>query len=250
MAQTFKILSVLLGYPTENHVAAAPEMAAILRKEKLLKPYQIRGLDPLLNELASSDLYELQERYVLLFDRTRSLSLHLFEHVHGESRDRGQAMVDLLQVYQGAGLTIPSNELPDYLPLFLEFLATQPLGTALDLIGQPAHIFAGLAQRLRRRSSPYTAVFDILAKLAKADPKSAEVRQLLEEPDVDPNDLAALDAAWEDEEVRFGPSAEAQCGGGSLIPKLRAARRPAPGMEVPERPQPQTIITHSGHRIV
>ncbi|MEJ2459788.1 MAG: hypothetical protein P8Y58_17260 [Novosphingobium sp.] len=51
----------------------------------------------LIDDLVTRDLYDAQERYVLLFDRTRKLSLHLFEHVHGESRDRGQAMVDLAQ---------------------------------------------------------------------------------------------------------------------------------------------------------
>jgi nitrate reductase delta subunit len=249
MARTFKVLSALLSYPTADIVAAAPAMVDVLHDEHLLKPRQIKALMPLIDELAAGDLYELQERYVLLFDRTRSLALHMFEHVHGESRERGQAMVDLKKVYEDAGLEIAANELPDYLPLFLEFLATRPLPEALDLIGQPAHIFAGLAERLRRRTSPYTAVFDVLSKLAKADPRSAEVRQLIEEPDVDPNDLEALDAAWEDEEVRFGPSAQDQCGGDGLMSKLRAARRPAPGTEAPSRPRPSTIITHSGNRI-
>ncbi len=177
------------------------------------------------------------------------LSLHLFEHVHGESRDRGQAMVDLKAVYEAAGLSISASELPDYLPLFLEFLATRPLPEALDLIAQPAHILAALAERLRRRGSVYAAVLQVLSVLAKSDPKAAEVQQLLAEPEPDPNDLEALDAAWEDEEVRFGPSAEAQCGGDRLVPKLRAARRPAPGAEPAPQPSPRTIITHSGTRI-
>jgi len=249
MARTFKVLFVLLSYPTADIVAAAPSMIAVLREERLLKPYQIKALSPLIDEIVAGDMYELQERYVLLFDRTRSLALHMFEHVHGESRERGQAMVDLKEVYEKGGLLIRSNELPDYLPLFLEFCATRPLAEALELIGQPAHIFAGLAERLRRRKSPYTAVFEVLAKLGKADPRSAEVRQLVAEPDVDPSDLEALDAAWEDEEVRFGPSAQDQCGSDGLMSKLRAAGRPAPGMELPSRTSPATIITHSGNRI-
>lgn len=249
MARTFKVLSALLSYPTAEIVAAAPELRGVLESERLLKPHQIRALQPLIDEIASTDLYELQERYVLLFDRTRSLALHMFEHVHGESRERGQAMVDLRQVYLDGGLEIAASELPDYLPLFLEFLATRPLPDALELIGQPAHIFAGLAERLRRRGSPYTAVFEALSKLANANPNSAEVRQLVAEPDVDPNDLEALDKAWEDEEVRFGPSAQDQCGGDGLLSKLRAATRPAPGVEQPARARPSTIITHAGHRI-
>ncbi len=104
----------------------------------------------------------LQERYVLLFDRTRSLSLHLFEHVHGESRDRGQAMVDLIKVYEDGGYSPTASELPDFLPLFLEFASTRRPAEAIELIGQPAHVFAALGERLRKRKSPYTAVFAAL----------------------------------------------------------------------------------------
>ncbi len=249
MARTFKVLSALLSYPSEEIIASVPAMIEVLQSERLLTAKQIDRLRPLFNELAEGDLYDNQERYVLLFDRTRSLALHLFEHVHGEGRDRGQAMVDLKALYEKGGLFMSTNELPDYLPLFLEFLSTQPLPEALDLIGQPAHIFAALAERLRRRKSSYGAVFAVLAKLAKADPEAAEVRQLLDEPDDDPNDLEALDTAWEDEEVRFGPGAEAQCGGDSLIPKLRAGGRPAPGLEPTPQPEPRTLVTYtSSHR--
>jgi nitrate reductase delta subunit len=248
MPRTFKALAALLSYPSEDLVAAAPAIRETVAQEKLVAELQIEALSPLTDELVSRDLYDLQERYVHLFDRTRSLSLHLFEHVHGESRDRGQAMVDLAEVYRNAGLAISARELPDYLPLFLEFLSTRPVPEALELVGQPAHIFAALAERLRRRSSSYAAVFSILADLANADPASVEALALAAEPESDPDDLEALDRAWQDEEVRFGPSAEAQCGGDKLVPRLRAARRPAPGAEPPRHDRPRTIITHPGTR--
>src|SRR5690606_23116888 len=101
-------------------------------------------LNCLLDELATWDLYELQERYVLLFDRTRSLSLNLFEHVHGESRDRGQAMVDLKDLYERHGLTLASTELPDYLPLFVEFLSTISEVEARELLAETAHILEAI----------------------------------------------------------------------------------------------------------
>lgn len=248
MARTFKVLSALLSYPTEAIITAVPAMAEVLQSEALLSRRQLDRLEVLLDELVTLDLYDCQERYGLLFDRTRSLSLHLFEHVHGESRDRGQAMVDLMQVYERAGMEIGASELPDYLPLFLEFLSTQRLPEALDLLSQPAHILAALAERLGKRQSSYAAVFDALARLAEADPRTAEVQQLVALPDDDPNDLEALDAAWMDEEVRFGPGAQDQCGKDSLIPKLRAARRPAPGIEPAVAGGPRTIVTHSPAR--
>jgi len=186
-------------------------------------------LHRLLRELASGDLYDLQERYVLLFDRTRSLSLYLFEHVHGESRDRGQAMVDLKAQYEKAGLELDTTELPDFLPLFMEYVSTLPPTEARDTLAQPAHIFAAQAERLRKRRSAYEAVFRALVALSAVAPKADEVSALLTLPDPDANDLAALDAAWEDEEVRFGPGANDGCKDG-LIARVRGGLRPAPDM--------------------
>lgn len=225
--KTFKVLSALLTYPSRELIEAAPGFAAILDAESLVPKGQRRALDKLIGEIEAGDLYDLQERYGLLFDRTRSLALHLFEHVHGESRDRGQAMVDLRALYEKAGLVVVANELPDYLPLFLEFLSTQPFAEAQELLSQPAHIISAIAERLGRRSSSYRAVFDALVALCAAKPAKGQVDALLGEPDPEPTDLAALDAAWEEEEVKFGPGTQGEgaCGKESLIARLRHARR-------------------------
>ena len=119
--KTLRALAALISYPTADLLAAAGEMRAALDREALLPASERRALDRLIGELEAGDLYDLQERYGLLFDRTRSLSLHLFEHVHGESRDRGQAMVDLLKLYEENGYSPVATELPDFLPLFLEY---------------------------------------------------------------------------------------------------------------------------------
>jgi nitrate reductase molybdenum cofactor assembly chaperone NarJ/NarW len=231
--RTFKVLSALLSYPTGALIEAAPELLAVLDREKLVPAPRRAAIDALIAEIAAADLYDLQERYGLLFDRSKTLALHMFEHVHGESRDRGQAMVDLKAMYETAGLMIAANELPDYVPLFLEFLATRPFAEARELLGQTAHIFAALAERLGRRESSYQAVFDALVAIADEAPRRDIVEELLKAPDTDPMDLVALDAAWEEEEVRFGPGAQGQgaCGHEGLIAKLRHARRavdPAP----------------------
>jgi nitrate reductase molybdenum cofactor assembly chaperone NarJ/NarW len=228
MTRTFKVLSALLTYPTAPLQEAVPELAAAIDAEALLPASLRRQLGQLLDEISDGDIYDLQERYVLLFDRTRSLSLHLFEHVHGESRDRGQAMIDLKALYENGGLEIDAAELPDFVPLFLEFLSTRPRQDAYELLGQPVHIFAALAERLRKRQSAYEAVFRVLIALAAAKPKGETVAALLAEPDPDATDLAALDAAWEDEPVTFGPNAGG-CKDG-LVAKIRAGLRPAPGV--------------------
>jgi nitrate reductase delta subunit len=232
MIRTVKALSALLTYPTAELQSAAAEIAGALDREALLPASVRRQLDVLLNEIATGDIYDLQERYVLLFDRTRSLSLHLFEHVHGESRDRGQAMIDLKAQYENAGLEIGATELPDFLPLFLEFVATRPPADAWETLGQPAHILQALAERLRKRRSSYEAVFRALVALAAAKPNGEALSALLAEPDPEADDFKALDAAWEDEPVNFGPAANS-CKDG-LIAKIRSGRRPAPGV-VPDR---------------
>jgi len=245
MRKTLKVLSALLTYPTAELQAAVPEMRAVLDTESRLPRKNRERLDRILEEIAGGDLYDLQERYVLLFDRTRSLSLHLFEHVHGESRDRGQAMVDLKALYERHGLYMSSSELPDHLPLFLEFLSEIAEAEAQELIEETSHVLEAIRQRLKKRKSAYSSVFSCVQALADVKPQTEVLTALLGEPDEDPNDLAALDAAWEEEEVTFGPAAAAaaQCGKDGLAAKLRAARRPAPGVPVPEPKRP--IITTS-----
>jgi nitrate reductase molybdenum cofactor assembly chaperone NarJ/NarW len=205
MAHSYRALAVLLSYPTPETAAQMPGVLGVLKREKLAPAWLTRRLTPLAFELAEDDLYGAQARYVDLFDRTRSLSLQLYEHVHGESRDRGQAMVELLKLYSSHGLELTAKELPDYLPVFLEFLSTRPLDEAAALLGQAAHVLEALRERLNKRKSPYARVFDVLVALVEADRNAEAVKALLQEPDDDPNDLDALDKAWAEEQVTFGP---------------------------------------------
>lgn len=222
--KTLRALAALLAYPTQPMIDALDEIGQVLDREKLLPARERAGLERLIRDLRDGDLYDLQERYGLLFDRTRSLSLHLFEHVHGESRDRGQAMVDLLKVYQESGYTPVATELPDYLPLFLEYASTRSPADAVALVGQPANVLAALAERLAKRQSAYGAVMTALLAVSRARPDAAALAALRAEPDPEPDDLAALDAAWVDEEVTFGPQPGAGAAAGGC-PVDRMARR-------------------------
>ena len=224
MSKTFKALSALLSYPDEDLQKAAPELRAAIEEEALLPPENRRVLDPLIEAIATGDLYDLQERYVELFDRTRSLSLHLFEHVYGESRDRGQAMIELKALYEQNGLYLSASELPDYLPVFLEFLSIRPLEEARAQLCQPAHVLTAIAERLHKRKTPYEAAFQALVAIAGVVPDAAGV-EVLDGDDADPNDFAALDAQWEEEAVTFGPGAAPTCKD-RIVSQIRAGRRP------------------------
>ncbi|GAB4387855.1 nitrate reductase molybdenum cofactor assembly chaperone [Albidovulum sp.] len=211
MDRSLKALSLILSYPTAELQAAMPEIGGVLAAESRLTAAARRALRPLVEALGTQDIYALQETYVALFDRSRTLSLNLFEHVHGEGRDRGGAMVSLLETYRAAGFEPVTSELPDHLPVLLEFLATQPSAEARDILAGTAHILEAIAVRLTRRESPYAAAFEALVQLAGVKADREAVAELLDEPDSDPGDLAALDRVWEEAEVRFGPDPNAGC---------------------------------------
>ncbi len=206
MSLSYRALALLLSYPTETARPLLAEAAAVLEADARLPAAVRRALGKLARDLATADIYEAQESYVWLFDRTRSLSLNLYEHVHGESRDRGQAMVALLELYRSKGLELSANELPDNLPVFLEFLSTLPDAEAASLLGEGAHVLSALGERLHKRQSPYRAVFGALTALA-ADPADAQaLAALMAEPDDNPDDLEAIDKLWAETAVSFGPS--------------------------------------------
>lgn len=158
MMEDFKLLSVLLCYPEADMIEALPQIQAMAESSSTL-----RGrLDPLLSFLGKGTLIDLQENYVATFDRNHRHSLHLFEHIHGESRDRGQAMVDLLQEYRNSGFDMVPNELPDYVPLFLEFLAQLPEDKAQLLLSDAIHVLALVGDKLQASESPYSCIFDVI----------------------------------------------------------------------------------------
>ena len=232
MITALKTASILLSYPTQEIHAALPELVDILEKGNQSGKREVKLLAELASNIADGDLYDMQERYVHLFDRTRSLALHLFEHVHGESRDRGQAMVDLMAVYEENGLAIGEKELPDYLPLFLEYLATRPETEAREMLSQTLHIITALRERLKKRKSIYANAFLALEAFAKAKPDQGLVETILARPEDDPDDLEALDAIWEEEVVTFGGnSGENDCGPDRLQRQLRASQRKASNLD-------------------
>lgn len=226
MANTYKALSALLSYPTQEIKDAADDIHRVLVEEALAPDRALRQISPLIDEYKTLDLYELQERYVFLFDRTRSLSLHLFEHVHGESRDRGQAMVDLKSLYAEGGLEIDASELPDFLPLFLEYLSTRPAEEARVLLAEPLSVLVALKERLAKRKTPYAAIFRFLETIAGRKPSDRELEDLRKAQDDDPNDLEALDVAWEEEPVTFGPGEEACPKVSQMLDRINAGETP------------------------
>ena len=211
MDRTLKALSLTLSYPTAELQAAMPEIGAILAADPRLTAATRAALQRLTHDLGQGDLFDVQESYVMLFDRSRTLSLNLFEHVHGESRDRGGAMVSLIETYRAAGFEPATTELPDHLPVLLEFLSTRPFAEVQETLADAAHIFDALGTRLVRRESRYDAAFAALSQLANGQVDVDALAGMLAQPDDDPTDLSALDAVWEETEVTFGPDPNAGC---------------------------------------
>src|SRR5699024_2539037 len=152
-----KVISLLLDYPTQMVFDARDELAAAIAATRVISPEQRQAVQELLDELTGQDLMDAQEAYVQLFNRGRHLSLLLFEHVHGESRDRGQAMVDLMAQYENDGFNISVKELPDYIPLYLEYLSHCDETTARAGLDDVEHLLAVLSERLNVQHCLYTA---------------------------------------------------------------------------------------------
>lgn len=200
-----KLLSVLLDYPQDALWAHGEELRAACLDPDMAVPRRSE-LVAFVDQLFSMEPMEAQERWLALFDRGRSMSLMLFEHIHGESRDRGQAMVDLVETYRRAGFEMAAQELPDYLPLLLEFLAHRPAEEVRDWLQHSGHILELLAARAGERDSAYAVIFEILVKIGvgKVDLAPMRLRVASEPRDDTPE---AMDAVWEEEAVRFGPEA-------------------------------------------
>lgn len=211
MDRTLKALSLTLSYPTGELQSAMPEIGEVLGADPRIGTGTRAALQTLTGRLGQGDLYDLQESYVMLFDRSRTLSLNLFEHVHGESRDRGGAMVSLIETYREGGFEPATSELPDHLPVLLEFLASRPVSEAKETLADAAHILDALSARLARRESDYAVVFAALLQIAETKADAGAVAEMLAQPDDDPTDLTALDAVWEETEVTFGPDPNAGC---------------------------------------
>jgi nitrate reductase delta subunit len=213
MTITYKALSALLAYPSADLVAALPDIATIVEREPRLSRTHKDGLLALAAGLERADLLDAQETYVALFDRGRTTSLHLFEHVHGDSRERGQAMVDLKEIYGRSGYVLSANELPDFLPAVFEYLSQRPEAEAKDMLGECAHILRTVGEALQDRGSGYSAV--LAAALAMVgEPGLAAGRA-----DRPAAREKAIDEDWVEEPVIFGPAGAAGCG----VPRPRTA---------------------------
>lgn len=199
---TFKALSILIDYPTAERRDALPEIMPLLRSEGLLPPSALQAIEDLVSTLQEKSLLDVQQNYVELFDRGRKLSLHIFEHTHGESRDRGPAMLALMEQYRSCGMELSAAELPDFLPLVLEFASCQPMEEANLLVSEAMPVLTLLAARLQQRKSPYAAIFDALEAIAGPVAERQELFQQVAEEGPD-EALVNIDKVWEEEAITF-----------------------------------------------
>jgi nitrate reductase delta subunit len=197
--RTLRVLARLVAYPDAELRAHLPAMRDVLHAEAALGAPRLSELDALIEALSRDDALDTEGRYVQLFDSGRSTALHLFEHVHGDSRDRGPAMIDLAQTYEQAGMYLAPGQLPDYLTVVLEFVSSQPAREAHAFLGEFAHILNAILDALRKRGSPYAAIFNALLELAGERP--APVKAIPDPP---------LDEAWAEPEAFDGCSTRGQ----------------------------------------
>lgn len=198
-AITLRALAALLAYPDGELRAALPEIADALRAARGLDAQRRDELLALAGELGRGEQLDAEARYVELFDRGRSTSLNLFEHVHGDGRERGSAMLELRERYRRIGLEQSGHELPDHLPVLLEYLSCCEPAETPALLGECAHVLRKLGNALARRGSRYAAVPAALLALAGEEGLDPQA------PVPPPEDI---DKSWE-ERPAFEPPAGA-----------------------------------------
>ncbi len=203
-----KVIGVLLDYPQDELWQHRAELLGAL-DEPLLPAPRRAALGAFVQDLLDADPLAAQDAWLATFDRGRSMSLLLFEHIHGESRDRGQAMVDLIEAYRNNGFELAARELPDYIPLLLEYLAQRPQDEGRDWLSHVSHILAMLAARAHERKSPYVVLFETLLELAEGKLDTDALRRRASEETRD-DTPEAMDRLWEEEAVRFGHEAPDQ----------------------------------------
>ncbi len=202
MIKTYKILSLLLSYPNDELQKFLPLIEKELRDESLLQEDRTVEIAKFCKRFAELDLTDWQGEYVQLFDYSRSVSLHIFEHIKGDSRDRGQAMVNLMGFYKEKGMNLTAKELPDYIPAFLEFLSTLSLAKSAELLGETVNIMDKINVALSKSNNPYSSIFKAIISLSAKEPDKTITREMIKnEKPLD------LDAEYEEEPVTFGGAA-------------------------------------------
>jgi nitrate reductase delta subunit len=213
-----RALARLLSYPDAALRAQLPDLLAAIDEEASLPAARRDELRALAHALVRHDPMEVEATYVETFDRGRASSLHLFEHVHGDSRDRGPAMIDLIKTYEQAGLLLGPDELPDHLCVVLEFASTQPAQLAAEFLGEMAHILSSIFSALLQRGSAYAAVIAAVLELS-----GQRVQAVPIDADVD------LDEAWQEPVAFDGCSTQGQARPGTPQPIHFVRKNAAPG---------------------
>jgi nitrate reductase delta subunit len=213
---SLRALALLLGYPNQALRANLPQLIEAVDKEAAIPSARREELRALAAELTRMDPMDVEARYVETFDRGRATSLHMFEHVHGDSRDRGPAMIDLVQTYEKAGLMMAPEELPDHLCVVLEFASTQPPKLAQEFLGEMAHILTAIFSALLQRGSPYAAVVAAVLELA-----GQKVQAVPIEAD------EAMDDVWQEPQAFDGCSTKGQARPGDPQPIHIVRKAPA-----------------------
>ncbi len=218
-SRTLRALARLLDYPDANLRTHLPALRDVLHAEGALSPPRLAELDALVDSILRQDALDAESDYVQLFDSGRTTALHLFEHVHGDSRERGPAMIDLAQTYEKAGLYLAEGQMPDYLPVMLEFTSTQPPREARAFLSEMAHLFNVIFNALQKRQSRYAGILGALLELAGETPKAVQI--IADEP---------IDESWAEPQAFDGCSSKGQARPGQAQPVHLVRRNPDSGV--------------------
>ncbi|HEY0634261.1 MAG TPA: nitrate reductase molybdenum cofactor assembly chaperone [Gammaproteobacteria bacterium] len=158
----YTLLSRLLDYPEPDLKGHVEFMRKLIAHEPSLNTAERGVISAFLDYLEATPQITLEEGYVQTFDMIPEHSLHLTHHLFGDDRGRGPALVDLGEHYKGMGLEVKAGELPDYLPLILEYVSTLDEMEARVFLADAHKVVTVIAANLEQAGSPYAPLLRLV----------------------------------------------------------------------------------------
>ncbi|MBT3092579.1 MAG: nitrate reductase molybdenum cofactor assembly chaperone [Candidatus Thiodiazotropha endolucinida] len=160
--QIYKLLARLLEYPDTELIVHMPEIIKRVKSDRDISTQERDDLMQFISWMQLHDMTGMQADYVQTFDMTPEHALHLTHHLFGDDRGRGPALIDLMEHYRAEGLDIDQQEIPDYLPLILEYASTLDDMQAKVFLGDARKVITVLAENLEKADSPYARLLRII----------------------------------------------------------------------------------------
>ena len=162
--QVFAVISKLIDYPDSELIENLDSVIEYIKDSSEIATDEKEILMEFVSWMRSHTSIKLQETYVETFDMVPEHDLHLTHHIFGDDRQRGPALIDLSEHFKNEGLEVKEGEIPDFLPLLLEYASTLDDIKSREFLGDAKKIITIIADNLDKAKSPYSKLIRIVEK--------------------------------------------------------------------------------------